>query len=174
MHYLISNSDAVKSAVFQDLKVQFQQLKAQDPFDLLSSVKDEKNYYFQIVKHVYQSKKEDFTRSLEESKKVFSVMRAEGGYLDVYDSPETTLKLCVALDSILDSRSGYSEQIQALADDLRPMLYEAIHQTQEKRLPRLEDEKKSEIRAAQRELAEATQKPVNRVEIESKIGRAHV
>ena len=95
-------------------------------------------------------------------------MRAEGGYLDVYDSPETTLKLCVALDSILDSRSGYSEQIQALADDLRPMLYEAIHQTQEKRLPRLEDEKKSEIRAAQRELAEATQKPVNRVEIESR------
>ncbi|MDO3659181.1 hypothetical protein, partial [Acinetobacter genomosp. 15BJ] len=111
-------------------------------------------------------KKEDFSRALEESKKVFSIMRAEGGYLDGYDSPETTLKLCVALDTILESRSSYSEQTDALASDIRPMLHEAIHQMQQEQLPRLEDEKKSEIRAAQRELVEATQKPANKGEIE--------
>ena len=43
---------------------------------------------------------------------------------------------------------------------------EAIHQMQQEQLPRLEDEKKSEIRAAQRELVEATQKPANKGEIE--------
>lgn len=163
----ISDSDAIKSAIFQDLKAEFQQLKSQDPFDLLNSVKDEENYYFQLVRHVYQAKKEDFNRSLEESKKVFSIMGARG-YLDSYDSPETTTKLCVALDSILDARSSYSEQTHALADELRPLLYEAIHQMQEKRLPLLEDQKKSEIRAAQHELAEATQKPVNREKMEYK------
>ena len=71
-------------------------------------------------------------------------------------------------DTILDSRSSYSEQTDALASDIRPMLHEAIHQMQNEQLPRLEDEKKSEIRAApaQRDQTKAIQEPVNKGEIE--------
>lgn len=151
-----STTEAEKIA-HTSLQSHIRDLKSRDPVALMNScsVEERESYFFPLVAQVFRAKTAaDFKSSLDECIKLFEIMRLSD-FKDV--DPAATLKVCAAVDGILDTRLlAFGASHYKQVSEFKEVLYDCERQMQGRMIPELVRDagQKAEIADHTRQLAE--------------------